>query len=76
MGGFPYWSANQGFPWFLLIMPVMCFAMMFLFCRRGFWWEQGRAAIGWRRWNHHDRLSDEVVALRKELELLKQNAGK
>ena len=72
MGWGPYWGMNPGFPWFMLIMPVMCLAMMFFFCRMGFWRGQARAANGCRCWNHHDRLSEEVIALRKEVELLKQ----
>ena len=76
MGGFPYWGVNPGFPWFMLMMPVLCLGMMFFFCRIGFRRDQERESTCWRRWNHHDGLADEVVALRKEVELLKQNAGK
>ena len=73
MGGFPYWGVNPGFPWFMLIMPVMCLAMMFIFCRIGFRRDQARTSACWGRWNHHYGLADEVAALRKEVELLKQN---
>lgn len=72
MGGFPYWGVNPGFPWFMLIMPVLCLGMMFIFCRIGFRRDQGRVSTCWSRWNHHDGLADEVAALRKEVELLKQ----
>ncbi len=73
MGGLPYWGVNSGFPWFLLIMPVLCFVMMFFFCRRGFRREYVRAATCWQRWDRHDRLADEVAALRKEVAALKKN---
>ena len=36
MGWGPYWGMNPGFPWFLLIMPVLCLGMMFFFYRSGF----------------------------------------
>ncbi len=72
MGWGPYWGMNPGFPWFMLIMPVLCLGMVFFFCRIGFRRDQGRASTCWSRWNHHDGLADEVVALRKEVELLKQ----
>ena len=76
MGWGPYWGMNPGFPWFLLIMPVLCLGMMFFFCRIGFRRDQGRPSGCWSRWHHEDGLADEVIALRKEVELLKQNAGK
>lgn len=75
MVGFPFWGFNSGFPWFLLIMPLLCFVMMFFFCRMGFRRESARAANCWHRWDHHDRLAEEVTALRKEVDALKKNVG-
>ena len=72
MNGVPYWGANPGFPWFLLIMPVLCLGMMFFFCRMGFRRNQGRASTCCNHWNHYDRLADEVVVLRKDVDLVKQ----
>ncbi len=72
MGGFPYWGVNPGFPWFLLIMPVMFIAMMFFFCRIGFCRDQRRASACWSRSNHYNGLVDEVAALRKEVDALKR----
>ena len=73
MGGFPYWGVNPGFSWFMLFIPLLCFAMMFFFCRSGFRRDRGRAFTCWSNWNRQDGLADEVAALRKEVELLKQN---
>jgi hypothetical protein len=72
MGWFPYGEVNWGFPWFMLIMPLLCLGMMFFFCRIGFHRESARAVNCWHRWDYRDGMADEVVALRKELELLKQ----
>ena len=34
MNWFPCFGANDGFPWIMLIFPLLFFAMMLLFCSR------------------------------------------
>ena len=69
MGCFSSLGANFGFPWFMLLFPVLFFGMMFFFCRT-------MTPIGYMGcWNRHERrdISSELDSLRKEVETLKRN---
>lgn len=71
MGWFPCWGANAGFPWFMLIMPLLFVGMMLLFCRpnRKAWF-----AGCCSRHNETD-VAAELSGLRREVEELKKKLG-
>ena len=71
MGWVSCWGPNFGFPWFMLIMPILFLGMMFLFCRssRGF---RFMGCCG-----RHEKVDTvaELSALRREIEDLKKKLG-
>jgi len=71
MGWFPYWGTYPGFPWFMLIMPLIFFGMMFVMCRLGRWGWSGGCCFS----RGTPDIASEVTALRKEIEELKKKIG-
>ncbi len=71
MGWFPCWGANAGFPWFMLIIPILFFGMMFLFCRSG----RSNWLVGCCNRQGGPDMAAEISGLRKEVEELKKKLG-
>lgn len=71
MGWFPCWGTNAGFPWFMLIMPLLFFGVMFLLCRagRGTWF----AGCCGRR--GESDMAAELSGIRREIEEIKKKIG-
>lgn len=68
MNWFPCGGTAWGFPWLMLVFPVLCFGMMLYFC--SFRKHHGFAGCRGRR--QEADLTVELSALRKELDELKQ----
>ena len=71
MGWFPCWGANAGFPWFMLIMPLLFFGIMLLLCRSG----RRNGFVGCCDRRREADLAAEISGLRRELEEIKKKIG-
>lgn len=71
MPWFPCWGTTWGFPWFMLIFPVLFFGMMIYFCRqRSNGWFAGCCGR-----HSAAKCSAELSEMRRELDELKRKMG-